>query len=63
MLGFLIGMWALPVMSVSHFVMAFLFTLYIIVGVYLEEQDLVARFGDTYRKYKKEIATLIPRLY
>jgi protein-S-isoprenylcysteine O-methyltransferase Ste14 len=63
MLGFLIGMWALPVMSVSHFIMSLLFTLYIIVGVYLEEKDLVARFGDTYRRYKKEIATLIPRLY
>jgi len=63
MLGILIGMWALPVMSVSHFVMSLLFTLYIIVGVYLEEKDLVTRFGDTYSKYKKEIATLIPRLY
>lgn len=63
MLGLLIGMWALPVMSVSHFVMSLLFTFYVIVGVYLEEQDLVARFGDTYRKYRKEIATFIPRLY
>ena len=63
MLGFLSGMWALPVMSVSHFMMSSLFTLYIIVGVYLEEKDLVARFGETYRNYKKEIATLIPKLY
>lgn len=63
MLGLLIGMWALPVMSVSHFVMSALFTLYVIIGVYLEEKDLMARFGDTYRKYKKEIATFIPRLY
>lgn len=63
MLGFLIGMWALPVMSVSHFMMSLLFTLYIVVGVYLEEKDLVERFGVTYRNYKKEIATLIPKIY
>jgi protein-S-isoprenylcysteine O-methyltransferase Ste14 len=63
MLGLLIGMWALPVMSLSHFVMSLFFTLYMIVGVYLEEKGLVARFGDTYHKYKEEIATIIPRLY
>jgi protein-S-isoprenylcysteine O-methyltransferase Ste14 len=63
MLGFLTGMWALPVMSVSHFVMSFLFTLYVFAGIYLEERDLVQRFGDAYRKYRQEIATFIPGLY
>lgn len=35
MLGILLGIWALPVMSVSHFVMSSLLTLYIVVGVTL----------------------------
>ena len=63
MLGFLIGMWALPVMTVTHFAMALMLTMYIAVGVILEERDLLKRFGDTYRNYKKDIATFIPGMY
>lgn len=63
MLGFLVGMWSVPVMSVSHLVMATLFTVYIAIGIFLEERDLIRSFGDTYRRYKKEIATFIPGIY
>ena len=63
MLGVLIGMWAIPAMSLSHFIMALLFTTYIAIGVSLEEQDLVKDFGETYRNYKKEIATFIPKIF
>lgn len=60
MLGFLIGMWSVPVMSFSHFVMATLLTLYIVVGVFFEERDLLTQFGETYAYYKNEVAALIP---
>ena len=63
MLGVLIGMWAIPVMSITHFIMATLFTLYMAVGVLLEEKDLVKNFGATYQNYKKEIAIFIPKLF
>ncbi|MDH5546434.1 MAG: NnrU family protein [Gammaproteobacteria bacterium] len=63
MLGFLIGMWAVPVMSITHFVLAGMLTLYIALGIFFEERDLIRNFGDTYRKYKKEIATFVPGLY
>lgn len=63
MLGFLVGMWSVPIMSVSHLVMATLFTVYIAIGIFLEERDLIRSFGDTYRRYKKEIATFIPGIY
>lgn len=63
MLGILIGMWALPVMSVSHLVMSALLTIYIVIGVAFEERDLVKQFGDTYRDYKKQIAILIPKVF
>jgi len=63
MLGFLIGLWAIPTMSVTHFLMAVLFTGYIGVGMFFEERDLLRKFGDTYRKYKNEIATFVPGLY
>jgi protein-S-isoprenylcysteine O-methyltransferase Ste14 len=63
MLGFLVGMWAVPMMSATHFALASLLTLYIAVGVFFEERDLIKQFGDTYRQYKKEVAALLPQLY
>ena len=63
MLGLLIGMWCVPVMSVSQFVMASLFTLYVFIGIFFEEKDLAKEFGNSYEKYKKEVATLIPKIY
>ena len=63
MLGVLVGMWSVPVMSVTHFIMATLFTLYIVVGIFFEERDLKKDFGETYQSYKKEISTFIPKLF
>ena len=63
MLGILIGMWALPVMSVSHFIMTLMLTIYIVIGVALEERGLINQFGDTYRNYKKQISALIPKVF
>jgi protein-S-isoprenylcysteine O-methyltransferase Ste14 len=33
---------------------------YILVAIQLEERDLVARFGDTYRDYRRRVAMLVP---
>jgi protein-S-isoprenylcysteine O-methyltransferase Ste14 len=63
MLGLLVGIWALPVMSVSQFAMACLFSVYLAVGLIFEERDLLRTFGDAYRVYRDEIAALIPRMY
>ena len=63
MLGVLVGMWCIPVMSVTQFVMASLMSLYVFIGIFFEERDLVKEFGKTYRQYKNDIATFIPRLY
>lgn len=63
MLGFLVGLWAVPEMSVTHFSLAALLTMYVAVGMFFEERDLVKRFGDTYRRYKQEIATFLPGMY
>lgn len=60
MLGMLILLWATPEMSASRFVLALLFTIYIAVGIYYEERDLLQNFGDTYRKYKQQIAAFLP---
>ena len=38
-------------------------TAYIFVGIYLEERDLVAMFGNEYRHYREKVAMLVPRLF
>jgi protein-S-isoprenylcysteine O-methyltransferase Ste14 len=63
MLGLLVGMWCVPVMSVSQFVMASLLTLYVFIGISFEEGDLMDEFGESYRKYRNEVAALIPKIY
>lgn len=60
--GWLIAMWSTPVMTVGHLVFAGGLTLYILVAVPLEERDLIAEHGDTYRSYKETTPMLIPRL-
>ena len=59
-LGFLIGFWATPVMTLSHLVFALGTTGYILVAIQLEERDLVARFGDAYVEYRRAVAMLLP---
>ena len=63
MLGFLIGMWSVPVMGLAQMIMAIALSLYIFIGLYFEERDLTKQFGDVYRQYKKEIARFIPGIY
>lgn len=63
MLGFLVGMWSAPDMSLTRLSMAVLFSVYIFIGIAFEENDLKKNFGEAYRKYKKEIATFIPGIY
>lgn len=59
-LGFIIGSWATPFMTAGHLLFAAGATGYILVGVWFEERDLVAQFGDQYRRYREQVGMLIP---
>jgi hypothetical protein len=53
-------LWANPVMTLDHLTFAAIWTTWIYVGARLEERDLVADFGEDYRRYQNQVPILVP---
>ncbi|MGZ3253532.1 MAG: methyltransferase family protein [Burkholderiaceae bacterium] len=61
MTGMFIGVWVAPSMTVGHLLFALGMSVYILVGVYHEEKDLISEFGDGYRRYTLATGRFLPR--
>ncbi len=53
-------LWIRSEMMADGLVLSLLWSAWIIVGTVLEERDLVAEFGDVYRRYQRQVPMLVP---
>ena len=60
MLGLLIGLWATPSMSVGHLLFAAATTIYIFIGIFLEEHDTRQALGEDYETYRRQTRMIVP---
>ena len=60
-LGFMLAFWSTPVMSAGHLLFAAGTSGYILIGIWFEERDMVAQFGQRYRDYREQVGMLLPR--
>jgi protein-S-isoprenylcysteine O-methyltransferase Ste14 len=60
MLGVLLWLWAAPTMSVGHLAFSGAMSLYIAIGIVLEERGLARELGAPYLAYRARVRALIP---
>ena len=59
-LGVLIGIWFTPTMTMTHLMLSVTMTIYIFIGLYFEEKDLVNALGSEYEGYRRRVRKVLP---
>lgn len=59
-LSSLLMIWSNPDLTLARLLFNFLFTVWVIVAIFLEERGLVSTFGESYQNYQQEVPMLIP---
>jgi len=60
--GLVLAFWPTPAMTVAHLVFALAMTGYILIGIQLEERDLLHLHGGAYQAYRNQVSMLFPWL-
>ena len=61
-LGFIVAFWATPTMTQGHLLFAMATTAYVLIGIQLEERDLLKVFGARYEAYRGQAGMLYPKI-
>jgi protein-S-isoprenylcysteine O-methyltransferase Ste14 len=61
--GVLIGIWFLPNMTATKIILSIGFTVYIFIGLYFEEKDLIKHIGKPYEEYMQETGKFLPKFF
>jgi protein-S-isoprenylcysteine O-methyltransferase Ste14 len=61
-LGWFATIWITPVMSAGHFLLALVWTAYILIAVPMEEHDLLRFLGEPYRRWRERTPAFVPGL-
>ncbi len=60
-LGFFLAFWATPHMTAGHLLLAAGFSIYMLIAIRYEENDLVTLFGRDYELYREQAGMLTPK--
>jgi protein-S-isoprenylcysteine O-methyltransferase Ste14 len=52
--------WSCPYLTLDRLLFNILFTAWTVIGMILEERDLLDSFGKAYQEYRKKVPILIP---
>lgn len=57
----LLMIWSSPHITTDRLLFNLLFTVWMVIGMFMEERDLMASFGNVYIDYRKQVPMIIPR--